>query len=245
MDGHLDSASKHLLPFLELEDGQRYGVKIRQAGTTEIRLDAAIRVDVGMIALLHIEDEHGDCWFRSAVEIHWADPFPGGTSVGLYLSQPFSEELMAWHEWDRREAIRYPVDMEARVWWSGARHGALGRVVNYSSHGVGVVCDRPVAQFGVPAIIVAGIGSDRIVCANGSACWQVQAVEGIMIGFELESYQGRRFGGQSQAPQRSVKLPASSVVRSPLQLNNPMSPSKGPPDQAYFRKTLDMQLNLQ
>lgn len=46
-----------LRPVLELEDSRTIGVKIRQAGPEEVRLDIAASLDVGRIVILRIEDE--------------------------------------------------------------------------------------------------------------------------------------------------------------------------------------------
>jgi hypothetical protein len=133
--------------------------------------------------------------YRAAAEIHWALNGLHGHSVGLYLNQRLSEELLAWPEWDRRESLRYPVEIPARIWWQGARHSSPALVVNYSLHGAGVICQEQVT-LGTPAIIAAGESVNDQVCVAATACWQVQSRDGVMIGFEMKSHDGKRFGTQ-------------------------------------------------
>lgn len=203
-----------LFPMLELEDGRTIGVKIRQAGPEEVQLDALTPLGTGMISVLRIEDEHGESWFRSAAEIHWAHPIPGGTSVGMYLNQPLSEQLLAWPEWDRRESLRYPLDLAARLWWQGSRTSIPARLANYSANGIGVLCPELVT-LGRQAIIAAGDTLDQIVCVTAVPCWQVQTPDGVMIGFELENNEGKRFSGQGQ--QRLMTKPVDQMT-TPLRL---------------------------
>ncbi len=197
-----------LFPMIELEDGRTIGVKIRQAGREEVRLDALTPLETGMFSVLRIDDEQGESWFRAAAEIHWSHPIPGGTSVGMYLNQSLSEELLAWPDWDRRESLRYPLDVSARIWWQGSRTSAPARIANYSASGIGVVCSEPVT-LGRQALIAAGTDLDSIVCVAAVPCWQVQTDEGVMIGFELEESDGKRFGGQAMS--RSLTQPLDPV----------------------------------
>lgn len=204
-----------LRPVLELEDSRTIGVKIRQAGPEEVRLDIAAPLEVGRIVILRIEDEQERTWYRAAAEIHWAQPIPIGTSIGLYLNQPLSEELLAWPEWDRRESLRYPIEMPARIWWQGSRTSSPALVANYSLHGVGVICPEQVT-LGTPAIIAAGNTVDTQICVAATACWQVQARDGVMIGFEMKSHDGKRFGARARecTPLTQVEPLASSLMLS-------------------------------
>ena len=209
-----ESPVTRLFPMLELDDGRTIGVKIRQAGPEEVRLDALAPLETGQFCVLRIEDENGENWFRSAGEIHWSHPIPGGTSVGMYLNQQLSEELLAWPEWDRRESLRYPLSLDARIWWQGARTSQPARLANYSISGIGLVCSDQVT-LGRPAIISVGTTLEDQVCVTAAPCWQVQTHEGIMIGFELEHQDGKRFGGQIH--QRLLTKPVDQMS-TPLRL---------------------------
>ena len=209
-----DSSEVRLFPVIELEDGRTIGVKIRQDGPEEVRLDVRIPLETGKFSVLRIEDEYGQSWFRAAAEIHWTQPIPGGTSVGIYLDQPLSEELLAWPEWDRRESLLYPSNLPARIWWQGSRASLPARLANYSIHGIGLVCSEEVT-FGRPAIIAAGTTLEDMVCLPATPCWQVQTSEGIMIGFELEHQDGKRFG--RQVHQRLMTTPVDQMT-APLRL---------------------------
>ncbi len=203
-----------LFPMLEFEDGRTIGVKIRQAGSEEVRLDAFTPLETGKSSVLRIEDKHGQCWFRAAAEIHWSHPIPGGTSLGMYLNQPLSEELLAWPEWDRRESLRYPLNLPARIWWQGTQASLPARLANYSINGIGLVCSEQIT-LGRPAIIAAGTTLEDMVCLSATVSWQVQTSEGIMIGFELERQEGKRFGGQFH--QRLMTKPVDQMT-TPLRL---------------------------
>jgi len=188
-----------LYPKIELEDGSSIGVKIRQAGRAEVRLDVQAILEPGKLMVLHIEDGNGDCWFRAPVDIHWSQPIPGGTSVGMYLDQPLPEQLLSWPEWDRRESLRYPLDLSARFWWHDSQNGIAARIVNYSANGLGLVCPSRVS-LGRQAIIAAGLTIDDIVCVVATPCWQIDTPKGVMIGFELQAGEGKRLGGHLQPP---------------------------------------------
>ena len=202
-----------LRPSLELEVGRTVGVKTRQAGPEEVRLDVGEPLDVGRMVVLRIEDEQDRIWYRAAAEIHWSQSGSPVSGVGLYLNQTLSEELLAWPEWDRRESLRYPVEIPARIWWQGARHSAPALVVNYSLHGAGVIC-REQVTLGTPAIIAAGETIEDQICVAVTACWQVQARDGVMIGFEMKSHDGKRFGTQAvqRIPLRDVEPLGTSLM---------------------------------
>jgi|GEM_PF-3083826 len=203
-----------LFPMIELEDGRTIRVKIRQAGREEVRLDALTTLETGKFPVLRIEDEHGESRFRATGEIHWSHPIPGGTSAGMYLGQPLSEELLAWPEWDRRELLRYPLDITARLWWQGSRTSTPARIANYSVSGLGVICPEQVT-LGRQAIIAAGNTLSDIICVAAVPCWQVQTAEGVMIGFELQESEGMRFGGLGQPQSVSQPIDQMSI---PLRL---------------------------
>ena len=54
-----------LFPKLELEDGQVIGVKIRQAGHDEVRLEVMLPIETGRFSCLRIDDAHGENRYRS------------------------------------------------------------------------------------------------------------------------------------------------------------------------------------
>ena len=210
MDLSIDQGpAVRLFPKIELEDGRSLGVKIRQAGRMEVRFDVQVPVEAGQIVVLWIEDEHGENWFRASAVIHWTHPIPGGTSVGVYLEKPLSDELLAWPEWDRRESLRYPLNVEARIWWEGSRTNLPARIANYSVCGLGVICPVQVT-LGRKGIIAAGPTLEQIVCVAAVPCWQVQTSEGMMIGFELEKNEGSRFG--ANALQKQMQTPIEQMI---------------------------------
>lgn len=188
-----------LFPLIELDEGRTVGVKIRQAGREEVRLDAQIPLETGTVVVLRIEDEQGDIWFRAASEIHWSHAIPGGASVGLYLGQPLTDQLLTWPDWDRRESLRYSLDLPVKFWWQGSTTAIPARLANYSVNGLGIVCPERVI-LGRQAVIAAGSSLQDIVCVSAVPCWQVETSDGVMIGFELPEGEGKRFGGHLHKP---------------------------------------------
>lgn len=188
-----------LFPIVELENGQSVGAKIRQAGREELRLDVLTPLPTGVQVMLRIEDEQGVVWFQAASEVHWTHAIPGGSSVGLYLSQPLTDQLLSWPEWDRRESLRYSLDLPVKFWWQGCTMAIPARLSNYSISGVGLVSPERVI-LGRQAIIAAGSSLEDIVCVSAVPCWQVESTDGVMIGFELPAGEGKRFGGHLQRP---------------------------------------------
>lgn len=186
-----------LFPIVELADGRSVGAKIRQAGREEVRLDVLAPLKTGAQVVLRIEDEQGDIWLRTASEVHWTHAIPGGSSVGLYLEQPLTEQLLSWPDWDRRESLRYPLDLPVKFWWQGSTKAISARLSNYSVSGLGLMSPER-AILGRPAIIAAGSSLQDMVCVSAVPCWQVDSTEGVMIGFELPAGEGKRFGGQRQ-----------------------------------------------
>jgi hypothetical protein len=158
--------------------------------------------------MLRIQTESGETLFQATADIHWTHPMAGGTSAGLYLNETLPEELLAWPEWDRRESLRYSLDIAARVWWKESRSSVPARIINYSSSGLGVICPEQVT-LGSRAQIIAGRTLEDIVCVSAVPCWQVQTREGVTIGFELESMEGKRFGGYAR--QRWISPSASHI----------------------------------
>ena len=121
----------------------------------------------------------------------------------MYLNQPLPAELLTCPEWDRRESLRYPLEINARIWKPGSRHRIPARITNYSSSGLGVISQEALT-LGQKTMIAAGHDLEDIVCVTAVPCWQVKTIDGMMIGFELEESEGKIFGGWG-AGQRSSK----------------------------------------
>ena len=196
-----DQTVVSLSPMIELVDGHSMGVKIRQAGRDEVRLDAVgdrdvlCSADSGRTRGQLVSNGGGDPLVPSHSMRHH--------SRHVLESTALPRERLARPDGNRRESQRFPLDVTARIWWQGSRDSVLARITNYSVSGLGIICPEAVT-LGRKALIAAGRTLEDIVCVQGIPCWQVQTGDGVMIGFELEENEGKRFGARA-AGQRLSK----------------------------------------
>ena len=172
--------------------------RLLQLGVWEARLIAPRQLQHGDLVVLQIDAHPEIPSFASWAEVHWAQACRAGCEVGLYLESEVPEPLLKWPEWDRRLALRYPLNRSAHLWWGNDRHSTEIEIVNYSSSGLGILCKEP-GRLGTAMQVICCEAGVEPVCVQGTACWQVSNSRGYYIGCELPEMQGRRFAATYRA----------------------------------------------
>ena len=184
-----------LHPRIELQEDQAIGVRVLQMSACESRLISPVVVEQNSILLFRIDDDSDAPLFSSCGVVHWMQRLQQGCELGLYLDRELPQDFLVWPAWDRRQTLRYPLNLAARVCWNGARESQAVTLLNYSINGVAILTDEP-GHVGEELEILTTDFQGKELLVKGVVCWQVKSADGYLTGCELSEQAGRLFAGK-------------------------------------------------
>ena len=109
---------------------------IEEMSPTDVRVYCEDALPIGSLVTVRLSPEGWDCRFEVNGVIHRSEQLADGTDLGVFLSEPLSEELISACWLEMRRELRYAV-----VWAAWARPESQKKIVaatilNYSYSGV-------------------------------------------------------------------------------------------------------------
>ena len=188
-------APSELRPRLISKSGESYDARLIQLAVCEGRLSVPAVINQGDVLELRVDDNRDRLVFATRVLVHWSQPRRAGSEVGVYLHHEVPDELLMWPDWDRRVTLRFPLNIDGRLWLANSPSSTPIQIINYSSGGIAILADESV-ELGERMQVTTCEAADEMVMVTGTACWQVNGERGHIIGCELPDEQGRRFAGK-------------------------------------------------
>jgi hypothetical protein len=109
---------------------------IEEMSPCDLRLFLEKPLKIGTLVNIRLSPEGWDCHFDAAGVVHRSELLGGGSDVGIFLSQPLAEELVAACWLEMRRELRYPVIWS--IWAKSDAHKKIiaATVLNYSFSGL-------------------------------------------------------------------------------------------------------------
>lgn len=109
---------------------------IEEMSPSDVRIYCDEALPIGSLVTIRLAPEGWDCQFESNGVVHRSEQMADGTDLGVFLSEPLSEELISACWLEMRRELRYAV-----VWAAWARPESQKKIVaatilNYSYSGV-------------------------------------------------------------------------------------------------------------
>ena len=142
---------------------------------------------------LQIFDLDGQLQFSTMATIHWTNQHD--RFVGLFLEHDAPLTLRDQIEFEKRQQVRFPLNVPASVWWSGDNESQDVFIRDYSRDGLAIETPNPV-DVGVRMLLSFVGDESRPVMVAGRVCWQMKSCKRFLVGCSLDAGHGQRIRSQ-------------------------------------------------
>lgn len=158
-------------------------------------LECCRSLPIGASGELEIRDLDGVLQLKTQAVVHWADLHD--RYAGLFLHDQVPPSLREQLEFDKRQQLRYPLNVAATAWWNGEHEPTDVQIRDYSLDGLALETKGPV-DVGTRVLVSLVGDNGRPVMLSGRACWQLRTRLRYLVGCALDTGQGRRLSHRSQ-----------------------------------------------